>query len=85
MRITDKIKQHTTLSFEVYPPKSDKPLEPLLATIREARPDAEGCLGVDVGLADEKIVPLAEVDATRAPYFSTVLVTPARTHTGGRL
>lgn len=65
--------------------KGGRHLEPLLASIREARHDAEGCLGVDVGLADETIVPLAEVDATRAPYFSTVLVTPARTHTGGRL
>ena len=46
MRITDKIKQHTTLSFEVYPPKSDKPLEPLLATLEKLyafHPDFISC------------------------------------------
>lgn len=46
MRITDKIKQHTTLSFEVYPPKADKPLEPLLATLEKLyafHPDFISC------------------------------------------
>lgn len=46
MRISDKIKRHTTLSFEVYPPKADKPLEPLLATLEKLyafRPDFISC------------------------------------------
>lgn len=33
MHIHEKIGQHRTLSFEVFPPKADKPLEPLLATL----------------------------------------------------
>ena len=33
MKIIDRIQSGLTLSFEVVPPKSDKPLEPLLATL----------------------------------------------------
>ena len=33
MKIIDRIQSGLTLSFEVFPPKSDKPLEPLLATL----------------------------------------------------
>ena len=33
MRIIDQIQDHPTLSFEVFPPKADKPLEPLLDTL----------------------------------------------------
>ncbi len=33
MKIIDRIKQHQTLSFEVFPPKQDKPLEPLMETL----------------------------------------------------
>lgn len=35
MHIKEKIKHHRTLSFEVFPPKADKPLEPLLATLEK--------------------------------------------------
>ncbi|MEN6339937.1 MAG: methylenetetrahydrofolate reductase [Clostridiaceae bacterium] len=35
MRITDRIKNHEMLSFEVFPPKTDKPLEPLLETLEK--------------------------------------------------
>lgn len=35
MRITDKIKSNGKLSFEVFPPKTDKPLEPLLETLEK--------------------------------------------------
>ncbi len=45
----------------------------------------EGVLGVNVGLPDQQLTPLSEVDAEQAPYFSTVLVAPKRTETGGRL
>lgn len=33
MKIADKIKRKQTLSFEVFPPKADKPLEPLMDTL----------------------------------------------------
>jgi methylenetetrahydrofolate reductase (NADPH) len=35
MKLIDRINQQTTLSFEVFPPKSDKPLEPLLETLSQ--------------------------------------------------
>ena len=35
MKIIDRIQAGLTLSFEVFPPKSDKPLEPLLATLEQ--------------------------------------------------
>ena len=42
-------------------------------------------LGVNVGLPDEAITPLADATADAAPYFATVLVAPSRAETGGRL
>ncbi|NLI53113.1 MAG: 5,10-methylenetetrahydrofolate reductase [Clostridiales bacterium] len=33
MKIIDRIRKGTTLSFEVFPPKADKPLEPLMETL----------------------------------------------------
>ncbi len=35
MKIIDRIHSGLTLSFEVFPPKSDKPLEPLLGTLEQ--------------------------------------------------
>jgi len=35
MKIIDRIQSGLTLSFEVFPPKADKPLEPLLATLEQ--------------------------------------------------
>jgi len=35
MKIIDRIHSGLTLSFEVFPPKADKPLEPLLATLEQ--------------------------------------------------
>lgn len=35
MKIIDRIQSGFTLSFEVFPPKADKPLEPLLATLEQ--------------------------------------------------
>ena len=35
MKIIDRIQAGTTLSFEVFPPKADKPLEQLLATLEQ--------------------------------------------------
>ncbi|MFT4109890.1 precorrin-2 C(20)-methyltransferase [Propionicimonas sp.] len=63
--------------------KGGRRLGDLLGVIRDAGRD--GVLGVNIGLPGETILPLAEVDAESAPYFSTVLVAPVRTETGGRL
>jgi methylenetetrahydrofolate reductase (NADPH) len=46
MHIYEKIRQHRTLSFEVFPPKEDKSLEPLLATLTKLydfHPDFISC------------------------------------------
>ena len=46
MKIIDRIQSGLTLSFEVFPPKSDKPLEPLLATLEQLytlKPDFISC------------------------------------------
>ncbi len=63
--------------------KGGRHLTDLLAVVREKGRD--GVLGVNIGLPGETVTPLAEVDADSAPYFSTVLVAPVRTETGGRL
>lgn len=63
--------------------KGGRRLADLLAVVRERGRD--GVLGVNIGLPGETVTPLAEVDAETAPYFSTVLVAPVRTETGGRL
>jgi methylenetetrahydrofolate reductase (NADPH) len=46
MKIIDRIKQTQTLSFEVFPPKADKPLEPLMDTLEKLyalKPDFISC------------------------------------------
>ena len=46
MKIIDRIQSGLTLSFEVFPPKSDKPLEPLLGTLEQLytlKPDFISC------------------------------------------
>ena len=46
MKIIEKIQSGPTLSFEVYPPKLDKPLEPLLDTLQKLyalNPDFISC------------------------------------------
>ena len=63
--------------------KGGRQLAELLGVVRQRGRD--GVLGVNIGLPGQEITPLAEVDAQRAPYFSTVLVAPLRTETGGRL
>jgi precorrin-2/cobalt-factor-2 C20-methyltransferase len=58
-----------------------------LAELREVIQAAgrEGVLGVNLGLPGQRITPLSEASEDSAPYFSTVLVAPDRTATGGRL
>lgn len=46
MKIIDRIQSSQTLSFEVFPPKADKPLEPLMQTLTqlyELSPDFISC------------------------------------------
>ncbi len=46
MKIIDRIQSGLTLSFEVFPPKADKPLEPLLSTLDQLytlKPDFISC------------------------------------------
>lgn len=73
------------LSDTVVAYKGGRHLHEVQRLVRERRPDATAVIGVNVGLPGEQLMPLAELDADRAPYFSTVLVAPTRTATGGRL
>jgi len=46
MKLIEQIRQQKTLSFEVFPPKSDKPIEPLLDTLKQLNrlsPDFISC------------------------------------------
>lgn len=63
--------------------KGGRQLPDLLALVHDRGLD--GVLGVNVGLPGQTITPLSEVQAASAPYFSTVLVAPRRTSTGGAL
>ncbi len=61
--------------------KGGRQLAGVLSLVRAGGRD--GVLGVDVGLPGEALTRLSDVDADRAPYFSTVLVAPRRDQ-GGR-
>ena len=63
--------------------KVGRHLGDVTALLRERHRDEGAVLGVDVGLPDQTIVPLA--DAQDAPYFSSLIIPPVRTQTGGRL
>lgn len=63
--------------------KGGRQLGALLDVVRGR--DRRGVLGVNLTLPGEQLTDLAEADADRAPYFSTVLVAPHRITTGGRL
>lgn len=65
--------------------KGGRHLPALRELVHERRPDATAVVGVDLGLDEEQLMPLDEATTDTAPYFSTVLVAPARTRTGGRL
>ncbi|MFT3862411.1 precorrin-2 C(20)-methyltransferase [Micropruina sp.] len=65
--------------------KGGRHLAAVLDLVRQCRPEATGVLGTDLGLPEQRLVALDAIDATSAPYFSTLLVAPARTATGGRL
>jgi precorrin-2/cobalt-factor-2 C20-methyltransferase len=63
--------------------KGGRQLTDLLQLIRDRGRD--GVLGINIGLPGESLTRLGDVDAEKAPYFSTILVAPVRTETGGRL
>mgnify|MGYP000991496656 CR=1 FL=1 len=63
--------------------KGGRQLPDLLQLVHDRGLD--GVLGVNVGLPGQTITPLSEVEAAGTPYFSTVLVAPRRTSTGGAL
>jgi precorrin-2/cobalt-factor-2 C20-methyltransferase len=66
--------------------KGGRQLPRLLEVVREAGREAEASVGTHLGLEGE-VVSAATAAAGPAPYFSTVLVTPARERAprGGRL
>lgn len=65
--------------------KGGRQLPAVLELVRQRRPGALGVMGTNVGLPDQELVALDAIEADAAPYFSTLLVAPARTATGGRL
>ena len=65
--------------------KGGRQLEALKEALAEDDRLEEAIIGTDVGLPDERISRLAELDESKAPYFSTVLTPASRTQTGGRL
>lgn len=65
--------------------KAGRSLTGLRDLLRESRAGATGVLGIDIGLQGERLTPLDEVSDPSVPYFSTVLIAPARTGVGGRL
>ena len=65
--------------------KGGRHLTAVLDLVRERRPGATGVMGTNLGLPEQELVALDAVEAEAAPYFSTLLVAPSRTATGGRL
>ena len=66
--------------------KAGRRLPEVLDAIAAVRPEHAVLVGTDVGLPDERLVDGRDPAArAEAPYFSTVLVTPPRPTTGGRL
>lgn len=53
--------------------------------VREAGRLDVAVFGAQLGLPDQQVGPLADVDAAHAPYLSTVIVPSRRTTRGGRL
>lgn len=81
---SETLEKALTNSDTVVAYKGGRHLEALLATVRERRPEADGILGIEIGRHGQQIMDLADVDVAKAPYFSAVLVRPARTNQGDR-
>lgn len=65
--------------------KGGRHLPEVLDLVRQRRPGAAGVMGTNLGLPEQELVDLRAIEPATAPYFSTLLVAPARTATGGRL
>lgn len=66
--------------------KGGRQLGEVLAHVQARRQGGRGVLGIDIGLDRQRLIPLDELpEDAQAAYFSTVLLAPERTTTGGRL
>lgn len=66
--------------------KAGRQLPEVMEHVRAHRADEVVLIGTNIGLADESIRWAADSDETSSTsYFSTILVAPTRTKTGGRL
>ncbi|HEV2634915.1 MAG TPA: precorrin-2 C(20)-methyltransferase [Actinocrinis sp.] len=65
--------------------KGGRHLDELAAVVRAAGRAPGAVLGTDLGLPDERIGPLTEAPAGRAPYFTTLIIPPTRGERGGSL
>lgn len=65
--------------------KGGRHLPAVLDLVRQRRPGATGVMGTNLGLPEQELARLDEIETEAAPYFSTLLIAPARTETGGRL
>jgi methylenetetrahydrofolate reductase (NADPH) len=79
MRIDDLLKTKRTFSFEVFPPKSDKPIEPMLETLNELykfKPDFISCTygagGSDKGRNLEVCKAIKDAGNEVASHFTCV-------------
>jgi len=80
MKLIDQINQQKTLSFEVFPPKADKPLEPLLDTlaqINQLSPDFISCtygaMGSNKGRNLEVVTSIQQCGICEAlPHYTCV-------------
>ncbi len=65
--------------------KAGRQLGEVTTLLRKRGRDAGTLLGVNIGLPHETIGPLPENETATTPYFSTLLIPPSRSETGGRL
>ena len=79
MRVSDVMKEKTSFSFEVFPPKPDQPIEPLLDTLRhlhEFQPDFISCTygagGTNVGRNVEVCKAIQDAGQTAVTHFTCI-------------
>ena len=79
MTITDKLNQKSTVSFEVFPPKNDKPVEPLFATLDKLKtlnPDFISCTygagGTNKGRQSEILEHISEIGVKALSNFTCI-------------
>jgi len=79
MKVTDIMKKKMTFSFEVFPPKEDKPMEPLLETLNELyrfEPDYISCTygagGTNIGRSLEVCKAVKESGHNVVPHMTCI-------------